>query len=33
LRIFDACDAGHLRDVQAKFVDLEMRLDTPSNVN
>jgi len=33
LRIFDACDAGHLRDVQAKFVELEMRLDTPSNVN
>jgi hypothetical protein len=33
LRIFAACDAGHLRDVQAKFVDLEMRLDTPSNVN
>ena len=30
LRIFDACDAGHLRDVQAKFVELEMRLDAPS---
>jgi hypothetical protein len=30
LRIFDACDAGHLPDVQAKFVELEVRLDTPS---
>jgi hypothetical protein len=30
LRIFDACDAGHLRDVQAKFAELEMRLDAPS---
>ena len=29
LRIFDACDAGHLRDVQAKFVELEMRLGAP----
>jgi hypothetical protein len=26
LRIFDACDAGHLRDVEAKFVELETRL-------
>ena len=30
LRIFDACDAGHLREVQAKFVELEMRLEAPS---
>jgi hypothetical protein len=29
LRIFDACDGGHLPDVQAKFVELEMRLDAP----
>ena len=25
LRIFDACDSGHLGDVQAKFVELEKR--------
>jgi hypothetical protein len=33
LRIFDACDAGHLRDVQARFVELVMRLTTPSTAN
>jgi hypothetical protein len=33
LRIFDACDAGHLRDMQAKFVEIEMRLDAPRNAN
>lgn len=33
LRIFEACDAGHLHDVQAKFVELEMRPATPTNAN
>jgi hypothetical protein len=33
LRIFDACDAGHLWDVQAKFVELELRLARPNNAN
>jgi hypothetical protein len=33
LRIFDACDSGHLFDVQAKFVELELRLARPSKAN
>jgi hypothetical protein len=33
LRIFDACDAGHLRDVEAKFGELEIRLGRLSNTN
>ena len=26
LRIFDACDAGHLADVDTKYAELELRL-------
>jgi hypothetical protein len=33
LRIFDACDAGHMRDVSAKFAELEVRLAAPSSAN
>ena len=31
LRIFDACDSGHLSDVQARFGELEHRLGTPAD--
>jgi hypothetical protein len=31
LRIFDACDSGHLGDVQARFAELEHRLGAPAN--
>ena len=33
LRIFDACDTGHLQDVQGKFSELERRLGTPTDAN
>jgi hypothetical protein len=33
LRIFDACDSGHLHDVEAKLVELEIRLNASSNLN
>jgi len=29
LRIFDACDCGHLTDVRARFAALEKRLGAP----
>jgi hypothetical protein len=33
LRIFDACDAGHLDDVEARLVELEIRLGAASHMN
>jgi hypothetical protein len=30
LRIFYACDSGHLADAQSKFVELERRVDGPA---
>jgi len=33
LRIFDACDAGHMRDAPAKFTELEIRLASQSRAN
>lgn len=31
LRIFDACDSGHLSDVQERYAELERRLSATAN--
>ena len=33
LRIFHACDSGHLADVQTKFVELESRVGKPTDTH